>query len=131
MANPRLQANEEKPKGGIASMIGAVLTAPATMIAKAFGAIMADGTIAAAARQGIDELGAALKAFPDSIQREEVGTLWTPTQAEITASRRQGGGVASHQRQPWPSEIAEHNRQHPRQDHGHGKDHGHDMGHSM
>ena len=133
MASPKPQASEENK--GIAGMIGAVLTAPATMVAKAWNAIMADGVIASFARQGIDELGTALKAFPDSIQREETGTLWSPTQAEITASRKHGGinggfsPNSGQSRQPWPSEIAEQNRHQPGPDHGH--DNGHDNGHSM
>jgi hypothetical protein len=52
-------------------------------------ALMKDGTIAAAMRQGADELGAALKAFPDSIQTYEMGTLWSPTPYEISKSRSQ------------------------------------------
>ena len=51
-------------------------------------AIFRDGTIEAAGRQGIDELGAALKAFPDSIQIQEVGTIWHPTQGEIAVAAR-------------------------------------------
>ena len=48
-----------------------------------------DGTLAAAGRQGIDELGAALKAFPDAIQVQEYGTIFEPTQGEIAAGRRE------------------------------------------
>jgi hypothetical protein len=51
-------------------------------------AILEDGTIEAAGRQGIGELGVALKAFPDSIQVEEPGTVFNPTQGEIAAARR-------------------------------------------
>ena len=96
---------------------------------------MADGVIASFARQGVDELGTALKAFPDSIQREETGTLWSPTQAEITASRKHGGinggfsPDSGQSPQPWPSELADHNRDQPGPDHGH--DNGHDNGQSM
>ena len=50
-------------------------------------AIMKDGTIAAAGRQGISELGEALKAFPESIQVREVGTIFAPTQGEIAEDR--------------------------------------------
>lgn len=132
MAKQRSTGSEDNKVTGIASMIGAVLTAPMTMVAKAWNAIMADGVIAGFARQGIDELGTALKAFPDSIQREETGTLWSPTQAEITASRKHGGinnGLGADQRHPWPSEIADRNRHQSWRDDGH--DNGHDDGHSM
>ena len=50
-----------------------------------------DGTIKAAGRMGIDELGAALKAFPDAIQVSEPGTIWNPTQGEVAADRKIGG----------------------------------------
>ena len=76
----------------------------------------------AAGRQGIDELGVALKAFPDAIQVQETGTLWNPTQGEIAADRQHG-------RHPWPSEIAAQNRHQPGKDHGDGHENGHDAGH--
>ena len=47
-----------------------------------------DGHLAAAGRQGIDELGAALKAFPDAIQTQEPGTIFNPTQGEVAADRK-------------------------------------------
>ena len=50
-----------------------------------------DGHLAAAGRQGIDELGAALKAFPDAIQTQEPGTIFNPTQGEVAADRKAGG----------------------------------------
>ncbi|APW58639.1 hypothetical protein [Paludisphaera borealis] len=50
--------------------------------------LMADGTLAAAFRQGADELYEALKPFPQSIQVHEPGTLLNPTQGEIAADRR-------------------------------------------
>jgi hypothetical protein len=58
---------------------------------------MRDGTIKAASRQGVDELGMALKAFPDAIQAHEPGTIFSPTQGEIADDRRV---------HPSPSEIA-------------------------
>ena len=51
-------------------------------------AILEDGTIEAAGRQGIGELGVAHKAFPDSIQVKEPGTVFNPTQGEIAAAHR-------------------------------------------
>lgn len=50
---------------------------------------MQDGTLAAAGRQGIGELGAALKAFPDAIQAHETGSIWHPTQGEVAADRKE------------------------------------------
>lgn len=51
-------------------------------------AVMKDGFIAAAGRQGAGEVGHFLKAFPDSVQHDEPGTLWHPTQGEVAAARR-------------------------------------------
>jgi hypothetical protein len=42
----------------------------------------------AALRQGIGELGQALKAFPDAIQVAEPGQMFTPTQGEIAEANR-------------------------------------------
>lgn len=67
-------------------------------MASVFHAATRDGTLAAAFRQGAGEAGQALKAFPDSIQVHEPGTILNPTQGEIAASRD------SHA--PSPSEIA-------------------------
>lgn len=64
-----------------------------------YNAIMKDGTIAAAGRQGVSELGEALKAFPDSIQVREVGTIFAPTQGEIAEDRKMA--------ELSPSEIAQ------------------------
>lgn len=57
------------------------------MAKSAVDAALADGTIKAAARQGADELGAALKAFPDSIQESELGTVFNPTAVEMQRDR--------------------------------------------
>lgn len=57
-----------------------------------------DGTLAAAGRLGVDELGAALKAFPESIQAAETGTLFNPTQGEVAAGRK--GDVFGHRSPP-------------------------------
>jgi hypothetical protein len=101
-------------------LVGAILGG----VAKIWNAVMADGVLEAAGRQGIDELGAALKPFPDSIQVSELGTLWSPTPGEIAADREHG-------RNPWPSEIANQNRLQPGKDHGNGHDNGHEAGYSM
>jgi hypothetical protein len=44
----------------------------------------------AAFRQGVSELGQALKAFPDAIQVSEPGQMWSPTQGEIAEANRAG-----------------------------------------
>lgn len=78
-----------------------------------------EGALAAAGRLGLDELAAALKAFPDSIQKEEIGTIGSPTQAEITNSRKP--------RLPTPSEIARDKTPY-KPEHGQGNDNNHDHG---
>jgi hypothetical protein len=78
-----------------------------------------DGTLKAAWRQGADEAAIALKAFPDSIQVDEVGTIFSPTQGEIAADRNQ--------RLPTPSEIAKSKTPYvTEQTQGHDQDHGHE-----
>lgn len=47
------------------------------------GAAISEPHLRAAGRQGLDELGEALKAFPDSIQKTELGGIFTPTPAEV------------------------------------------------
>jgi hypothetical protein len=109
----------------------------ASVISKMWDAVTRDGTVPAFFRQGADELGAALKAFPDSIQSPEAGTIWSPTQGEIAAERNPGRHTSSYQSyshsgsppHPWPSEIARENRLNPRDDHGH--DQSQDFGHSL
>ena len=121
-------------------MLGAV-----SIMAAMWNAVTADGTLAAAGRQGIDELGAALKAFPDAIQVQETGTIFNPTQGEVAADRQHGkrtGSYASYSdssvpRNLWPSEIAKENRNQASNDNANGKDNGkghengHDGGYSM
>jgi hypothetical protein len=78
-----------------------------------------DGTLKAAWRQGADEAAMALKAFPDSIQVDEVGTIFSPTQGEIAADRNQ--------RLPTPSEIAKSKTPYtPDHSNGNDQDHGHE-----
>ncbi len=48
------------------------------------------GAAMAALWQGGKELGAALKAFPDSISIDEPGTVLNPTQGEIAEMNRGG-----------------------------------------
>ena len=80
---------EEQESGnstlGLVAMLGALMARPFIAIGKA---ITADGTLEAAYRQGFDEIGEALKAFPESIQVQEPGTILNPTQGEIAADRK-------------------------------------------
>lgn len=62
------------------------------------------GALRAAGRQGFDELGQALKAFPESIQSHEPGTLFNPTQGEIAEANR---GTSLHARLQQGQERAE------------------------
>jgi hypothetical protein len=110
---------------------GGIVAAVANGLVKAWNAVMADGMLEAAGRQGIDELGAALKAFPDTIQVQETGTLWNPTPGEVAADRQQSKQAGGSSRTPWPSEIANANRHLPGKDHSGGHDNSHDAGHSM
>lgn len=102
---------------------GGLLGAIVGGVSKMWSALTDDGYLAAAGRQGMGELGMALKAFPDSIQVQEPGTIFNPTQGEIAADRRDDS------RSPWPSEIAAQNRNKP--DTGQGYDNGRDTGYSM
>jgi len=129
-------ANAGGPVGGVVGLVGAVFTGAAAAVGKLWHAITDDGILAAAGRQGIDELGAALKPFPESIQMQETGTLWNPTQGEIAADRQHTRQAYNHSSSsgpahPWPSEIAERNRHQPGNDHGDGHENGHDAGNSM
>jgi hypothetical protein len=114
-------------------MVGAFFAAVASAASKLWHAVTDDGHLEAFGRQGIDELGAALRAFPDSIQVDESGTLWNPTQGEVAEDRKHSRdrGASSNPPHPWPSEIASQNRHQPANDYGTGQDHGHDAGNSL
>ena len=107
---------------------GGLLGAIFSGMAKAWNAVTEDGYLAAAARQGAGELGAALKAFPDSISVNERGTLWNPTQGEIAKARDMSSDGPPH---PWPSEIAQETRNQPVNDNGNGNYNDKDGGNSM
>jgi hypothetical protein len=92
---------------------------PPSLASRVWAAITKDGHLAAAGRQGADELATALKAFPDSIGVDEPGTIWNPTQGEIAAEREE--------RAPSPSEIARSKQPYStEQDRGNDHDHGRD-----
>ena len=59
-----------------------------------------DGTIDAFLRQGANELGAALKAFPDSLQVDEPGAVFNPLYSDIAADRREAS-------LPTPADLVE------------------------
>jgi hypothetical protein len=88
----------------------------ADMLGKAWDFVTGDKYLNAMARQGANELGSALKAFPDSIAEYR----W------VHADDKDSQSVG---RSPWPSEVAEMNRLQPGKDHGNG--HENDAGYSM
>jgi hypothetical protein len=130
-------ADRPASKGG--HLIEKIVTGAAAVVGSLWHAITDDGVLAAAGRQGIDELGTALKAFPDAIQVQETGAIWNPTQGEIAADRKQAGLTGSYASyssssgppHPWPSEIANENRNQPGKDTGNGHENGHEAGFSM
>jgi hypothetical protein len=76
--------------------------------------VMQGGEIQAAFRQGADEIGVALKAFPDSIQVSEPGAVLSPLYSDIAADKRAalyGTDALSTDgaEVPSPSQIAEAN----------------------
>jgi hypothetical protein len=73
---------------GVIGRVTAALSAVAALAVLFWQKLTRDGTLAAAGRQGVDEIGMALKAFPDEIQAHEHKTLFSPTQGEIAADRR-------------------------------------------
>jgi hypothetical protein len=123
---------------GLASAFGEIMDLASVMFHKVRSAvnravepIIRDGTVPAFFRQGADEIGMALKAFPDSLQAHEPGTILNPTQGEIAASRSPRGSVYGRPNRqanpdlPSPSEIAKDKRPYvPEQDHGRDRQHG-------
>ena len=74
----------------------------AGVVATAYTAAMKGGEIQAFFRQGVAELGSALKAFPDSIQIDEPGQVFNPLYSDISADNRSSPG----QDQPAPARLA-------------------------
>lgn len=91
MADSNQQVCEEprgqQQHGGAIAAVAAIMTMISRGVAAVFNAATRDGTLAAAFRQGAGEIGQALKAFPDSIQVHEPGTVLAPTQGEIAEAR--------------------------------------------
>jgi hypothetical protein len=97
-----------------ASSLGGQIAAAA---GKVWDFVTGDKYVNAMARQGTNELGSALKAFPDSVSEYRyVHAADEPDSPSIG-------------RAPWPSEIASQNRNQP--DKGQGFDTGYDAGASM
>jgi hypothetical protein len=91
-----------------------IAAAAANRVKGFFSALFADGTLEAAGRMGLDELGEALKPFHDSISVQESGTIWNPTQGEIAAGRESQNGQGGQGFQPMtPGQIAAANRHTP------------------
>jgi hypothetical protein len=88
------RGGDTSPPGG--GILG-VLLMPVTMVAAGIAALVSDlwhdRALWAFGRQGLDELGTALKPFPESIQVDESGTLWNPTQGEIARDSREHSGL--------------------------------------
>jgi hypothetical protein len=128
----RVSGETSPPGGGI---VGALLT-PVTVVAAGIAALGSalwhDRAFWAFARQGVDELGTAFgKMVPDSIQVDESGSLWNPTQGEIASAARDTGGL---HRMNWASlrasrsaEAEQQNTQQPEQDRGKEQDNGMSM----
>lgn len=101
---------------GMAVRVGLYMAAAVTSIVqRVWNGLTADGYLPAAVRQGADELGAALKAFPDSVQTQEHGTIFNPTQGEI-ARDRNGNGMqgqwhhSSARNLPTPGQLVREHR---------------------
>ena len=74
-------ADDTEKQEGFFRQAGAVVSA-------AYNAAMKGGELQAFFRQGANELGAALKAFPDSIQVDEPGQVFNPLYSDIAADKR-------------------------------------------
>lgn len=128
--------------GGLLGALYAVAAVIVGVVRDAWNAATKDGHLAAAWRQGIGELGQALRAFPEAIQVHEPGAIWNPTQGEIAADRRESpvsirspGEIAAKAREnvsaPEPVQDRQNNLdggvQGPKQDLGREIDQGHEM----
>lgn len=89
--------SQPSPGAGIGKAAAFAFATASVLVQK----VTQDGHLAAAGRQGLDELGQALKPFPESIQTSEPGAIFEPTQGEVAAARK--GSVHGH---PSPSQIA-------------------------
>ena len=69
------------------------------VVAATYNAVMRGGEVQAFVRQGFNELGAATKAFPDSIQIDEPGAAFNPLYRDIPSETKND--------QPSPSDIGD------------------------
>jgi hypothetical protein len=140
---------EGKESKGFGAFLMRAVAMPVAMVALLWRNATHDGHLSAFGRQGADEIGQALKAFPESIQVQEVGAIFEPTQGEVAADRKEsvfGNSLRSpsqiahgrsatyghdevHGKLRSPSEIAA-DRSGREADYGHDReqDHGRDMG---
>lgn len=80
-------ADDNEKKASLLERAGTVVGKVIEVTAQKF---MGDTAFWGAARQGIDELGQAIKAFPDAIQAHaEPGGMFEPLHSDIAASREQ------------------------------------------
>jgi hypothetical protein len=79
-------STDDKDKNILATILDATRSV-ASGLGTAADKLMEDGTLKAAAVQGIDELGTALKAFPDAVQAQSVGTVWHPLASQMAKER--------------------------------------------
>ncbi len=83
-----METQESSGSGGFFGLLGVAVAVTGAAVANVWRALTRDGTLAAAWRQGADEVAVALRPFPESIQVDEPGTILNPTQGEIAASRK-------------------------------------------
>lgn len=107
-----MEKQESHGNDGLIDLLTTAVASTVAAVSNMWNAMTKDGTLAAAGRQGADELGMVLRAFPESVHVDEPGTILNPTQGEIAADRsplremhnRAINGTQSHL--PSPSEIA-------------------------
>jgi hypothetical protein len=85
---------------GYFNKVGEALRPAGERVAAAYRAATRDGVIDAFLRQGANELGTALKAFPESVQIDEPGQVFNPLYSDTAADKR----LANH---PSPGDLAE------------------------
>ena len=127
MAEQKQAADQENSRAGEAVKPASLGARVADLLGKAWDFVTGDKYINAMARQGANELGSALKAFPDSVAEYR----WVHSDDNDSAHGQDSHSVG---RAPWPSEIAEANRiAPPGNSSGRdlGNDQGRDSGYSM
>jgi hypothetical protein len=110
----------ENESGGLLDALVGAVGFVKDMVGAVYDWAQQGGPVQGALRQGVDEIGMALKAFPDSIQAYEMGTVFSPTPYDVSVSRNENV--------PSGAEIAADNTPHsPEQDMG--RDQGHEIEH--